>query len=101
TIYNLPKDKSSKATAVWHGNTGSTLANLKRRRSMKLHKLSSSGAMALSASSMSAAHAKDWKTVTITLEGAYAPWNVTNPDGTSGGFEPESAAHMCAEMKVE
>jgi len=68
---------------------------------MKLHKLLLSGAMALSALSMSAAHAKDWKTVTITLEGAYAPWNVTNPDGTLGGFEPELAAHMCAQMKVE
>lgn len=47
------------------------------------------------------AEAKDWKTVTITLEGAYAPWNITNPDGSLGGFEPELAAVLCAHMKVE
>jgi octopine/nopaline transport system substrate-binding protein len=47
------------------------------------------------------AAAKDWKTVTITLEGAYAPWNMTNPDGTLGGFEPELAAYLCEHMKVE
>ncbi len=45
--------------------------------------------------------AKDWKTVTITLEGAYAPWNMTNPDGTLGGFEPELAKVLCERAKVE
>jgi octopine/nopaline transport system substrate-binding protein len=45
--------------------------------------------------------AKDWKTVTITLEGAYAPWNMTNPDGTLGGFEPELAKVLCERAKVQ
>ena len=37
------------------------------------------------------ADTKDWKTtgVTIAMEGAYAPWNLTNPDGTIGGFEAD------------
>jgi octopine/nopaline transport system substrate-binding protein len=47
------------------------------------------------------AQAKDWTSVTITLEGAYAPWNMTNPDGSLGGFEPELAAHMCEYLKIE
>ena len=47
------------------------------------------------------ASAKEWKTVTIALEGAYAPWNLTNPDGTLGGFEPELAKILCEHMKVE
>lgn len=47
------------------------------------------------------AYAKDWKTVTIALEGAYEPWNHTNPDGTIGGFEPELAADICARAKLD
>ena len=45
--------------------------------------------------------AKDWKTATITLEGAYAPWNLTNADGTLGGFEPELAKVLCERAKIE
>jgi len=40
-------------------------------------------------------------TVTIALEGSYQPWNMTNPDGTLGGFEPELAANLCARMQVK
>jgi octopine/nopaline transport system substrate-binding protein len=47
------------------------------------------------------AEAKEWKTVTIALEGAYEPWNFTNSDGTIGGFEPELAADICARAKLE
>ncbi len=47
------------------------------------------------------AAAKDWKVVTIGLEGAYEPWNLTNPDGTLGGFEPDLAKVMCARMKLQ
>ncbi|SCK15699.1 transporter substrate-binding domain-containing protein [Vogesella sp. LIG4] len=47
------------------------------------------------------AEAKDWQSVTIALEGAYEPWNLTNPDGSLGGFEPELAANLCARMKVK
>jgi octopine/nopaline transport system substrate-binding protein len=45
--------------------------------------------------------AKDWKTATITLEGAYAPWNMTNADGTLGGFEPELAKVLCERAKID
>jgi octopine/nopaline transport system substrate-binding protein len=46
------------------------------------------------------AEAKEWKTVIIGMEGAYEPWNLTNPNGTLGGFEPELAANLCPRMHV-
>jgi octopine/nopaline transport system substrate-binding protein len=49
----------------------------------------------------SPAQAKEWKSVTIALEGGYEPWNLTNPDGSLGGFEPELAANLCARLKIE
>jgi octopine/nopaline transport system substrate-binding protein len=48
-----------------------------------------------------AAQAKDWKTVVIGTEGGYEPWNLSNPDGTLGGFEIELGNDLCARMKVE
>ncbi len=47
------------------------------------------------------AWAKDWKTVTVATEGSYEPWNLTKPDGTLGGFEPELAKDLCSRMKVD
>lgn len=47
------------------------------------------------------AEAKDWQNVTIVLEGAYEPWNLTKPDGTLGGFEPELAQNLCVRMAVK
>ncbi|MGO7443065.1 ABC transporter substrate-binding protein, partial [Rhizobium ruizarguesonis] len=41
------------------------------------------------------AFSQDWTKATITLEGAYAPWNITTADGTLGGFEPELATVLC------
>ena len=67
---------------------------------MKFHAFLLSGALALTGLSVPAM-AKDWKTVTITLEGAYAPWNMTNSDGSLGGFEPELAKVLCERAKVE
>ncbi len=61
---------------------------------MKFSALLLSSAFALSAF-VAPVVAKDWKTATITLEGAYAPWNMTNADGTLGGFEPELAKVLC------
>jgi octopine/nopaline transport system substrate-binding protein len=46
------------------------------------------------------AAAKDWSSVTIALEGSYEPWNLTRPDGTIDGFEPELAKALCAHMHV-
>ncbi|MCX5493286.1 transporter substrate-binding domain-containing protein [Kaistia dalseonensis] len=68
---------------------------------MKVTKLILAGALALAAFAGAPAQAKEWKTVTIALEGAYAPWNLTNPDGTLGGFEPELAKYLCEHAKVE
>ncbi|WP_133645147.1 transporter substrate-binding domain-containing protein [Paraburkholderia flava] len=45
--------------------------------------------------------AKDWKTVTIALEGGYAPWNLTLPGGKLGGFEPELVANLCTRIKLQ
>ena len=48
-----------------------------------------------------AAQAKDWKTVVIGMEGAYEPYNLTDPSGKIVGFEPDLAMDLCARMKVE
>jgi octopine/nopaline transport system substrate-binding protein len=48
-----------------------------------------------------AASAKDWKTVVIGMEGAYEPYNLTDPSGKIIGFEPDVAMDVCARMKVE
>ncbi|MDY7807321.1 ABC transporter substrate-binding protein [Burkholderia stagnalis] len=45
--------------------------------------------------------AKEWKTVTVALEGGYAPWNLTLPGGKLGGFEPELLADVCARIKLQ
>ncbi|MDL2408448.1 transporter substrate-binding domain-containing protein [Rhizobium calliandrae] len=68
---------------------------------MKIRHALLSSALALCVLTGPAAQAKDWKTVTITLEGAYAPWNLTNSDGTLGGFEPELAKVLCERAKVD
>ena len=48
-----------------------------------------------------AAQAKDWKTVVIGMEGAYEPYNLTDPSGKIVGFEPDLVMDLCARMKVE
>jgi octopine/nopaline transport system substrate-binding protein len=68
---------------------------------VKLSKLIAGGVLIGATLSAVPALAKDWTNVTIAMEGAYAPWNLTNPDGTIGGFEPELAAVLCAHMKVK
>jgi len=47
------------------------------------------------------AQAKEWKSVTIALEGGYAPWNLTLPGGKMGGFEPELLANLCARIQLQ
>ena len=39
--------------------------------------------------------------ITIATEGAYAPWNMTGPDGKPAGFEIDLANDLCARMKVK
>jgi len=45
--------------------------------------------------------AKDWTTVRIATEGAYPPWNQTDPSGKLIGFEVDLAADLCQRMEVE
>lgn len=47
------------------------------------------------------ADAKEWKKVKIATEGAYAPWNFTDPSGKLAGFEVDLANDLCKRMKVE
>src|SRR5271154_6266750 len=51
--------------------------------------------------SAAGARAKDWKTVVIGMEGAYEPYNLTDPSGKIVGFEPDLAMDLCARIKVE
>ncbi len=39
--------------------------------------------------------------ITIATEGAYAPWNYTNADGTLGGYEIDLTKLLCERMKVK
>lgn len=57
--------------------------------------------LGLAAVGAQSAQSKEWKSVTVVTEGAYEPWNLTNPDGTIGGFEPEMLKDLCARMKIE
>ncbi|WP_425102839.1 transporter substrate-binding domain-containing protein [Burkholderia ambifaria] len=60
------------------------------------------GAIAAAAATLAApVQAKEWKTVTVALEGGYAPWNLTLPGGKLGGFEPELLANVCDRIKVQ
>src|SRR5919106_2908924 len=47
------------------------------------------------------AGAKDWTTVRIATEGAYPPWNATDPSGKLVGFEVDLANDLCSRMQVE
>lgn len=46
------------------------------------------------------ASAKEWKSITIGTEGAYAPWNMTKSDGTLDGFEVDLIHILCKRMNV-
>ncbi len=58
-------------------------------------------AVALGLLTTASAGAKDWKTVVIGMEGAYEPYNLTDPSGKIVGFEPDLVMDLCARMKVE
>ncbi len=45
--------------------------------------------------------AQDWTTVRIATEGAYPPWNSTDPSGKLIGFELDLAEDLCQRMQVE
>ncbi len=66
---------------------------------MNFRRFAFSGLLAVMAATP--ALAKDWKSATITLEGAYAPWNMTKADGSLDGFEPELAKILCERAKID
>ncbi|CAG4894979.1 transporter substrate-binding domain-containing protein [Paraburkholderia gardini] len=60
------------------------------------------GAVLCTAAAIAApVQAKEWKSVTVALEGGYAPWNLTLPGGKLGGFEPELVANLCTRVKIQ
>ena len=67
---------------------------------MQAHKVLPAATLAL-ALAASCAVAKDWKTVVIGMEGAYEPYNLTDPNGKIVGFEPDVAMDVCGRVKIE
>lgn len=47
------------------------------------------------------ADAKEWDTVRIATEGAYAPWNFTKASGELDGFDVDVAHALCERMKAK
>ncbi|MDR3474734.1 MAG: transporter substrate-binding domain-containing protein [Devosia sp.] len=64
---------------------------------MEIKNAIAAGALALAALVASPSLAKD---VVIGTEGAYAPWNLTNPDGTLDGFEIELMKNVCGRAQL-
>jgi octopine/nopaline transport system substrate-binding protein len=46
------------------------------------------------------AEGKQWTKIRIATEGAFRPWNFTEPDGKLNGFEIDLYQDLCARMKV-
>lgn len=47
------------------------------------------------------AQTKDWSTIKIATEGAYKPWNFTDPSGKLVGYEIDLAEDLCKRMKAK
>lgn len=47
------------------------------------------------------AGAKDWKKVRVATEGAYPPWNATDPSGKLYGFDVDVINEVCNRMGLE
>jgi len=47
------------------------------------------------------AQSKDWSSIKIASEGAYKPWNFTDPSGKLVGFEIDLAEDLCKRMKAK
>jgi octopine/nopaline transport system substrate-binding protein len=58
-------------------------------------------AVLLFAGSGASAQTKDWSTIKIATEGAYKPWNFTDPSGKLVGFEVDLAEDLCRRMKAK
>jgi octopine/nopaline transport system substrate-binding protein len=58
-------------------------------------------ALALGLAAASAASAKDWTKVRVATEGAYPPWNATEPSGKLIGFDIDVVNEVCSRVKLE
>ena len=58
-------------------------------------------AVLLLAGSAASAQTKDWSSIKIATEGAYKPWNFTDPSGKLIGFEVDLAEDLCKRMKAK
>jgi len=47
------------------------------------------------------AQAKEWKKVRVATEGAYAPWNATDPSGKLVGFDIDLINEICKRQKLD
>jgi octopine/nopaline transport system substrate-binding protein len=47
------------------------------------------------------AQTKDWSSIKIATEGAYKPWNFTDPSGKLVGYEIDLAEDLCKRMKAK
>jgi octopine/nopaline transport system substrate-binding protein len=56
---------------------------------------------ALLAGNAALADGKQWTKIRIVTEGAFRPWNFTEPDGSLNGFEIDLYQDLCKRMKVE
>jgi len=45
--------------------------------------------------------AKDYKSINVATEGAYAPWNFKDSAGNLVGFEPDLVVDLCKRMGVQ
>ena len=70
-----------------------------------MRSIAAAGAACVSAAlllaSSASAQEKKWTLVQIATEGAFRPWNFSNPDGSLDGYEIELHKILCAHMKVE
>lgn len=57
--------------------------------------------LALGVPAAGIAQAKEWKTVTIGVEGAFPPFNATTSNGELEGFDLDVAKEVCARAKLE
>lgn len=57
--------------------------------------------LALGVPAAGIAQAKEWKTVTIGVEGAFPPFNATTSNGELEGFDLDVAKEVCVRAKLE
>ncbi|MDH6231993.1 octopine/nopaline transport system substrate-binding protein [Mesorhizobium soli] len=57
--------------------------------------------LALGVPAAGIAHAKEWKTVTVGVEGAFPPFNATTPSGELEGFDLDVAKEVCKRAELD